>query len=306
MNGLLADGSQSIRRSPLASVLLLLTTIALGGLLGGCSSTQSHSFTLSMPQGVQRMAVDVENYRGHVEVIADERARNITVDGWIWLSAEAVEAGGDEPHAMTTINAAIERSPDAPGSGILRVRSSTDHSEFHDHHVRLVIRAPRVDGLRIVNRDGYVEVVNAAGAVEIENYSGGIQFRSSKPMTDPVQILATDTNIWYQVPDGSMGEIEIETLDGRAIYKDNLSGSENTYSTRSQDGTKGTTIRSRLAGGSNPVTIRTNRGDIRLLVMEDPVGYKRNFYSVMPDLRDYMRQSGSRRYTRNLPDDDYR
>lgn len=306
MNALLAEGPRRTRPAARGGVFTLLALAVMGLLLGGCSGTQAHSFTLSMPQGIQRMAVDVENYRGHVEVVEDAEAQNITVDGWVWLSAEAIEAGGEEPYALTTIDARVERSPNAPGSGVLRVRSSTEHSEFHDHHVRLVIRAPRIDGLRIVNRNGYIEVVNAGGAIDIENHTGGIQFRSSKPMVDPVRVLTTDTNIWYQVPAGSTGEIEIETLEGRAIYKDDLSGSEGTYTTRSQDGTRGTMIRTELGEGTNPVTLRTNRGDVRLLVMEDPVGYKRNFYHVMPDLRDYSRQSGGRRYTRNLPDDDYR
>lgn len=283
--------------------MVVLSTMGL--LLGGCSGSQAHSYTLNMPAGLQQLAVDVENYRGHVEVISDSRARAITVDGWVWLSADAIQAGGDEPYALTTIDAFVERSPDAPGMGVLRVRTSTEHSRFHDHHVRLVIRAPRVDGLRIINQEGYVQVVDAGGAIEIENTSGGVQFRSSRPMTDSVQVRVTDTNVWYQVPAGSMGSVVLETLEGRAIYRDDLSGSEGTYTTMSQEGNRGTVIRTTLAGGTNPVDIRSNRGDVRLLIMEDPVGYKRNFHTVMPDLRDYIRHSGGRRYMRNLPDDAY-
>lgn len=297
MTGLLVE-----RFRPLA-LLLGLALSAL--LLGGCSGTQAHSYSLTMPEGLVRLAVDVENYRGHVEVIADDDARSVTVDGWIWLGAEAIKAGGEEPYTLTSVEARIERSPDAPNSGVLRVRTSSEHSEFHDHHVRLVIRAPRVDGLRIVNRGGYVEVVEARGAVEIENASGGIQFRSSSPMVDPVQVLATDTNIWYQVPAGSTGEVVLETLEGRAVYKNTLTDSDQTYTTMSQDGADGSVIRTVLANGTNPVNIRTNRGDIRLLVMEDPVGYKTNFDWVMPELRNYWRHGGSKNYTRNRPDDDY-
>ncbi|XHC24933.1 MAG: hypothetical protein ACFHWZ_08115 [Phycisphaerales bacterium] len=297
MTGLLVE-----RFRPLA-LLLGLALSAL--LLGGCSGTQAHSYSLTMPEGLVRLAVDVENYRGHVEVIADENARSVTVDGWIWLGAEAIKAGGEEPYTLTSVEARIERSPDAPNSGVLRVRTSSEHSEFHDHHVRLVIRAPRVDGLRIVNRGGYVEVVEARGAVEIENASGGIQFRSSSPMVDPVQVLATDTNIWYQVPAGSTGEVVLETLEGRAVYKNTLTDSDQTYTTMSQDGADGSVIRTVLANGTNPVNIRTNRGDIRLLVMEDPVGYKTNFDWVMPELRNYWRHGGSKNYTRNRPDNDY-
>ncbi|MFU8829966.1 MAG: hypothetical protein ACNA8P_11115, partial [Phycisphaerales bacterium] len=64
--------------------VVVLSTMGL--LLGGCSGSQAHSYTLNMPAGLQRLAVDVENYRGHVEVISDSRARAITVDGWVWLS----------------------------------------------------------------------------------------------------------------------------------------------------------------------------------------------------------------------------
>lgn len=309
MNGSIADGLGSDRPTAgswMGARWLALAALAvLGGLLSGCSNTQTHSFALTVPSGLQRLAVDVENYRGHVEVIADPNVRRATVDGWIWLGADAKNAGGEEPYALTSIEASIERAPDSFGSGVLRVRTSTEHSRFHDHHVRLVIRAPRIDGLRVINREGYVQVVEAGGAVHIENTSGGVQFRSSKPMTDSVRVLVTDTNVWYQVPAGSTGQITLETFDGRAVYKDELSGSDGTYTTASQEGTGGTIIRTVLGGGGNPVDIRTNRGDVRLMVMEDPVAYKRNFYTVMPDLRNYIKQSGSRRYTRNLPEDDY-
>ncbi|MFI4853647.1 MAG: hypothetical protein ACIAQF_01555 [Phycisphaerales bacterium JB065] len=296
------------QRTPLTTPLRMLALgLGLIGLvLGGCSGTQAHTYTLTMPEGVLRMGVDIENYRGHVEVIADDSARNITVDGWIWLSGETIEQGGEEPYAMTDIEARVERSPDAPGSAVLRVRTSSEHSEFLDHHVRLVVRAPRVDGLRIVNHDGFVEVVDASGAVDIENYTGGVQFRSSKPILDPVKVLGTDTNIWYLVPEGSQGEVVLETLEGRAVYKNTLTESTNTYTTSSQDGTDGSVIRTILGGGTNPVNIRTNRGDVHLVLMEDPVGHKQNFNWVMPELRNYIKFNGSRRYKRNLPDDDYR
>lgn len=290
---------------PSRLLLLALGLSLIGLLLGGCSGTQTHTYSLTMPEGVVRMGVDIENYRGHVEVIADDSARNITVDGWIWLGAEALEAGGEEPYALTRIDAVIDRSPDAPGSAVLRIRTDTEHSEFQEHHVRLIVRSPRIDGLRIVNRDGYIEVVNASGAIDIENHTGGVQFRSSKPMLDAVRVLTTDTNVWFQVPAGSRGDVELETLEGRAVYKNALTDSDQTYTTRSQDGTDGSVIRTVLDGGDNPVNIRTNRGDVRLLIMEDPVAYKRNFYKVLPDLRNYWRQDGSRRYTRNRPDDDY-
>ncbi len=296
------------QRTPLTSPLRVfaLGLGLLGLVLGGCSGTQAHTYSLTMPQGVVRMGVDIENYRGHVEVIADDSARNITVDGWIWLSAETIDEGGDEPYALTDIQARVERSPEAPGSAILRVRTSSEHSEFLDHHVRLVVRAPRIDGLRIVNHDGFVEIEDASGAIEVENYSGGIVYRSSNPILDPVQILATDSNIWYFVPEGSQGEVVLETLDGRAIYKNTLSESTNTYTTTSQGGTDGSVIRTVLAGGTNPVSILTNRGDVHLVLMEDPLGHKQNFNFVFPEFRDYMKFNGSRRYKRNLPEDDYR
>ena len=287
------------------SLALGLSLGLMALLFGGCSGTQTHTYSLTMPEGMVRLAVDVENYSGHVEVIADDNARGVTVDGWIWLGAEALAAGGDEPYTLTNVDARIERSPDVPSFGVLRVRSTTEHSEFHDHHVRLVIRAPRVDGLRIVNRNGFVEVADARGAVEIENASGGIQFRSSNPMVDPVQILASDTNIWYQVPAGSTGEVVLETLQGRAIYKNDITDSDNTYTTMSQDGNSGSIIRTVLDDGTNPVNIRTNRGDIRLFVMEEPLEYKVAFDWQLPELREYWRQGGSKNFTRNRPDDDY-
>ncbi len=49
--------------------------------------------------------------------------------------------------------------------------------------------------------------------------------------------------------------------------------------------------------------MRTNDGDIRMLIMEDPLALTRAFKGSFPEVGDHLYLDGTRRFTRNLPDD---
>ncbi|MEO1130963.1 MAG: hypothetical protein AAFX05_14820, partial [Planctomycetota bacterium] len=169
-----------------------------------------------------------------------------------------------------------------------------------DHSVKLHITVPRADGVRLVNQGGLVEVVGSAGATHIENRKGSIELRTRHPMVEDVVLLAVDGNIYYQVPFGSTGQFDLETLEGRSIFRDFSGETDGTFSgSLLQIGTQ-------LGDGGNMVVAKTNRGDVRAWVMEDPIELTRMFHIRQYDMRDHIFTDGSKRYRRNLPDDEPR
>ncbi len=203
-------------RPPHASLLALLVLAVLGASLAGCGGTRRHVLRLDVPADVERLAVDVDNFRGHVEVIADAGARDATVQCDVWLDwiNEDRRAGYDS----VRVDARVRQ--DQPGVGVLEVTTRCDVPEPVDRHARLVVRVPRLDGVRVVNRDGVVEIVDAAGAAEIRNRGGAVEYRTSHAIRDDVTILNVDGDVYFQVPEGSRGFVDLATLDGLLAYKD--------------------------------------------------------------------------------------
>jgi len=161
------------------------------------------------------------------------------------------------------------------------------------------ITTPRADGVRIMNRGGNVVVVGSSGATHIENRDGAIELRTESPMVEDVVLLAVDGNIYYQVPLGSTGRYDLETLEGESVFRDNSGKADQTYATRES-------VATTLGDAENIVVARTNRGDVRVWVMEDPEALTRMFKVTVPDVRDYIFTDGTQRFRRNLPDDEPR
>lgn len=269
--------------------------------LTGCGQTTASRTTFRVPDGNPPLAVDISNFRGSVELRGEPRAKQVMVESRVHVHAD-VELDDREAYTqMVHVESSIDQTE---GGAVLRVKTSSDRAEFDDHWVHLFIVVPYIDGVRIDNRgpmlgiinEGDVEVVNAGGAHFVTNRKGAIEVRTSRPITDPVQLTNVDGNIYYQVPFGSSGKFDLETMDGECAFKDLSGDSDETYSTRSM-------FQTTLSDGENDVVCRTNLGDIRIWVREDALDYTRVIKKSPPDLRNYMQLEGSRRYTRNLPED---
>lgn len=267
--------------------------ILVGGLLlGGCGWTQYHGVELDVTGVSDRLAIDVENYAGHVDVEVDPDIEYACVkyalatDG-LFLSKEQRLAGYERIGVTAEII-------DQEGGSVLVARTTTDDPTNPDHraHVRIVV--PRCDGVRIVNAHGDVELVNVSGAIEVENRYGSVELRTDTPMTWPVTITTVDGNIYYQVPAGSTGMFDLMSLDGEASYKDEVGGTGSLRSTARHS-------TARLNAGTNQIVCRTNRGNVRAFVMENPTALTRAWKHTLPDIQESIALQGSRRHTRNLP-----
>ena len=279
------------RLIPLVALAAASATI----FLGGCSATKSTAIELAMPENVSALAIDVKNFRGSVEVRADKRVHAISIESSVGVekskehNAEAILAG---------INVNADVVDVGGGRGVLKVVTTTGSPEDEDQQVSLTIRVPKCDGVHVDNRGGTVMVVGTGGALSITNRVGAVEFRTDKPITDPVSITTTDGNIYYQIPPGSSGLFDLQTLKGECSYNDRATTeSTDAYSTK-------TVVKMRLADGGNPVVARTNDGDIFVYVRNDPIALTRVIKKSAPDFNDYMWLDGSQRFMRNLPDNE--
>jgi len=260
--------------------------------LGGCSTAERRVYELEVPDGVRLLAVDIENFAGRVEVRADKGGDGIRIESRVDGSSEATGAEKRAIAERVRVEAEVE---EFDGRAVLRIRTATSAPGSADS-VSLWVRTPRCDGLRVINEGGDVEAVGTGGSTYIENRFGAIEVRTARPVTEDVTLLNVDGNIYLQTAPGSTGRIDLLTNDGEAVIRDFTGGTDETYAA-------GVSVTTTLVADANTVLARTNRGDVRMWVMEDPEALTRVYKKNLADPRDLLFLKGSRRHTRNLPDD---
>jgi len=273
-----------------------LRLLALGALLlGGCRapSARTESFHLDVPPEATVFAVDIRNFNGSVELRANSRREDVRIESRLIVDGKIKDPLRQALVDDVALHAAVEEED---GRAVLRIAADSPRAERQDHFLDLYVEVPRIDGVMIENRGGDVVVVNGSGSTRVNNIGGAIEIRTSRPMTEPVTLTNVDGNIYYQVPPGSTGLLDLETLEGECAVKDLVGDTSQTYGTRKVQSSK-------VGSGDNPVVCRTNRGDIRVWIREDPVALTRVWKKTPPDFRDQLFLKGSRRYTRNLPED---
>lgn len=271
----------------------LLAACLLAGSMAGCSTKRSQEFSLDVAPTTGMLAVDVTNFNGNIELRAGSKGDAARVEAVARVSPSVPDEQAKAILEGINVDATLDETS---ARGVLRVTGSSLAADPATHSLDLWIFVPECDGARIDNRGGEVVVVGTTGATQITNRGGAIELRTNQPMTEPVTLTNVDGNIYYQVPATSSGAFDLETLEGTVRYRDRVASSDQMYATAK-------THQARLNEGANPVMARTNRGDINVWVDKDPVALTRLIKKSFPDVRDLMFTKGSRRYTRNLPED---
>ncbi|MCA9294119.1 MAG: hypothetical protein KDA20_09925 [Phycisphaerales bacterium] len=273
--------------------------LALGALLPlvGCSAPSRNSImTLHAPGPAEHLAVDVENFRGEVTVIAEPERTDIAIESRVVASKEIPKPDVAAALDSVAIDGAVETDPiQQAGFNTLRVRSTSLRAGATDVHAELTVRVPRCDGARIVNYGGFVELVDVGGALHVDNADGTILVRTSRPLVEPITLLTSNGNIYCQAPEGTAGAVDLHSLDGRIAFKDGFGNASETEYTPQH-------LRTQLGAGANPIVMRTNVGQVRFIIMEDPLTSTRVVKSAAPSIWNSLYLKGSRRYTLNLPD----
>ena len=276
-------------------VIVTVLALAPGALLAACSTTaEIKRYSFPVDPGTTMLAVDVQNFRGSVEVRTGAPGSEARVEAQ-FDSAGLSTKRAEKLQAETSVDATLEQGD---GRGVLRVVTANP-DETEELASRVVVHVPRCDGLRIINRGGVVEAVGTRGATEIHNRNGGIEFRTNHAITEDVTILNTDGSIYIQVPLESTGRVDLETLEGQAVLRDYSGNAGEMIVAREA-------IQTTIGDAGNTITARTNSGEIRMWVMEEPEKLTRIWKIPIPNPSESYFLEGSRRFTRNLPDDEPR
>ncbi|MFM9957911.1 MAG: DUF4097 family beta strand repeat-containing protein [Phycisphaerales bacterium] len=266
-------------------------------MLGGCAASRASSRTVAVPEETRRLAVDIRNVRGSVELRVNPRVEGAIIESNARVTTKDDFSPEKDRDIVDGLAVSAEVIGGDDGNAVLKIVSSSSRPDAEDQAVDLMITVPRCDGVSIDNRGGLVMVVGASGAHSITNRDGPVEVRTNTPITDPVTLTTTDGNIYYQVPSGSSGAFDLLTMRGECAFRNEVTDvQKETYATREMLATV-------LNNGENPVVARTNQGDVRVWVIKDPVGLTRMYKKTIPDFRDLLYQDGSQRYMRNLPDD---
>jgi len=274
-----------------AAMLMALCAVVA---ITGCARTQSTPLRLDLPEGTVALALDVANFNGSVTVRADQgEPGTVLVEAERFVRNPGSKRESDA--AIETIQIFSEIDTEGP-LGILRIETATLADDQDRHGVNLLIRMPRCDGVRIRNAGGHVSVTDAGGTIDIINIDGSVEFRTSRRMTEAVTLITHEGEVYYQVPPDSTGSFDMLTLEGRTTIKDRGAIIEDTYTARGE-------LRFVLNNGENPIIMRSNRGNVRAWVMDDPTALTRAHKRDKPNYRDRLHLGGTRRYTRELPYD---
>jgi len=252
---------------PLRRLGRAASLLACSALLTGCGVVQTRTLETAPLPSAQPLAVDVVNLRGSVEVRVDDRLTQPRA-----RAALRWARGVEESQAATLAESVrIETTVDeSPGGAVLRLRVRDEQADLPPHWVDLKLTLPRLDGARVVNRDGDVVLVNVAGAVQVENENGAVELRTDRPLTAPVMLSTVGGNIYLQAPPGSQGQLDLLAVDGEVGFASDRVQLENMQAAPDR-------LVGALAQGANPVVLRVRNGDARVWIIDEPTKLVRLF-----------------------------
>jgi|GEM_PF-2175899 len=265
--------------------------------LPGCAVTMEQEQVLDLPPDARLVAVDVENFSGDVVVTRDP---DLVDSAWIKSYLSVAISEGRESRAEYADAVRLRSTLEQPADGVvtLRIENSTAREGDEKHRARVEVVTPRLDGVRVLNSGGVVEVVDSRGAVEIRNEGGGVLLRTNRPLDRDVLVLNEGGDIYVQAPDGSEGRVILESLDGEASLNDPFDRFRGEMLVQKER------IEGTLGFGVNEIQLRTTEGVVRLMLMEDPVAFTRMWKDHAPDPREFFGADSWRRHEQNLPESD--
>ncbi len=236
----------------------LLAAVSAG--LPGCStSTVDGPFSLAARGPI---AVNVVSFNGNVTVIADPLLPWATIT----FKRVGTHGHGRNKEAKSSLDnikytAKIVEGEHGP---VMEVRTWTTDAEPWFQRAHVEIRLPAVDGLTVRTSNGMIEAINIQGEVDIECTDGDVRVMSDLPMLQPVTIHNNAGDIDYRVRGNSTGEFKCHAEDG------SVDGRIRQGRFIVHTGTVHNTLLASFNDGTNPITLTTLNGDIRIAVVHNP------------------------------------
>lgn len=246
--------------------LLLLALVPLT--LAGCQRTPRLEVPIQGMNHRPDLGVDIEviNWAGSVTVVSDpkytraqvlQRVRRLTREG----------PKSEELRQQVVVNA--EASIEG-GRRLLRVRSTPNAGANPElAAVDVIVRVARAEDVRISNTRGPVSVSGFAGTLNVENGSSGapggdIQVRTQRGIKLPVTLTTNEGNVIFKSGPGSKGTFDLLGGGQMPEFVSKLG-----TVTQARPDPARNRYRAVLDGGTNGVTLRTDKGLVVAEVIEN-------------------------------------
>jgi hypothetical protein len=277
-------GVLSMVRTPL---MLMLTAILMTLLVGGCGRASRNMAVpvVGLPaQPEYATLVEVDNFRGNVRVIVDPSKPPA-----VWAKPRRV--GPNAPRRAAELAELVQVdavSSIEEGQRMLKVVTAPT-SDPRDVAVDLTVRIARSAGTAVRNSGGRVDLVHISGPVHVENGiagqdGGDVQIRTGSAMVAPAYVRTTTGSVLYQVGEGSTGDFDLKSEEGRAVFSSRLGRVSQVSSGR--DWWRGV-----LDGGPNEVVLRGEKL-VRAAVMRNAGTYGPEIWDGYPSERFMARLRG--------------
>lgn len=250
-----------------------LVFVALAGaVLGGCTVPTSHDLKIGKANsvaGIDRpLALDIENYRGAVEVEVMPGLTKPVIQAWVRDQSDQFFQMTDDATVKSWYAAELVAVEGTPTLRVLTSRSKDTAPTF----VKLIVHVPTCEGIRVRNSGGDVRLKGVAGEITVENghkggEGGNIKVTTARRIAGPINMRTTYGNITLVVPTSSEGRLEVNTPKGAPQINVRSDGLENVKKTL-------TTFTATLNGGNKPWQMLSAEGTVRVEVgMWEPTAF---------------------------------
>jgi hypothetical protein len=244
--------------------LVSLTTCTLAlMLLAGCSAPTDHRLPINVSPTVARLdraiAVDVENYNGSVRIQVVPGLQRPEITAEVWDESNGFMRRTDDAIVRGWYAANLTTQEGRP---VLRVLTTRTANSTPPTFVKLTVKTPTLEGVRVRNNGGDVEVRGGSGPITIENgfrggEGGNILVVTPSRLSDPVRMTTTKGDVELRIAPSSQGSFELTALKGHvaaATRTEALTRSRRTA----------TTWTGVMNSGTNKIELMSQDGDVTL------------------------------------------
>jgi len=227
--------------------------------LSGCQSSQVLTFEPTTLATIGPVAIEVTSFAGDVTIIADESQQSTTVH------VEQRDDGYQGENLTPRFQWHSRIEPSDLGQMVI-VEATTQDDALHTLHADIVITAPSVQGIKVQTTRGDVSAYGISGSVHIQTNDGDVRIVTPLVMNEEVFIENRRGDITMRIRGESSGTIDATAMNGKASL--NVRHGEVVI----LPGSTGDHVMARFNLGTNQYVMRTVDGDIRISVVEDPIG----------------------------------
>jgi hypothetical protein len=255
-------------RPRLAAAVLAL--VALSVFVGGCRSPFTRTIAAQNGEAWtgQALALDIHNEMGDVVVEVDPSLDRPRVEARFRAVQPLTKP--TQSRLIRESDVRTEYETDGDGRVVMRVLSAGGEGALATH---LRIRVPRNDGVKVETSDGRILLLGVGGPIHARNGGegrpgGDVHVRTAAPVRQEVDIWTSEGSVLFQVGENSAGDLDLTAADGYV----RVDGRVGTL--RAQQITGHDRMRAVFNGGSNPIRLHSERGQVRVRIHEDPRNHR--------------------------------